>query len=143
MTLERLVLREAHVEETPAVLDLWRAAYEPSSVRSTQEDIPRLLAHGSASRLIVAEIDGRIAGTLIATFDGWRGNMYRLAVHPDFQRRGVARRLVEEAHAWLRGQGCRRITALVEGDHEYATGFWESDGYHHDVGMRRYSLDLA
>lgn len=143
MTLERLVLREAHVEETPAVLDLWRAAYEPSSVRSTQEDIPRLLAHGSASRLIVAGIDGRIAGTLIATFDGWRGNMYRLAVHPDFQRRGVARRLVEEAHAWLRGQGCRRVTALVEGDHEYATGFWESAGYTHDAGMRRYSLDLA
>jgi ribosomal protein S18 acetylase RimI-like enzyme len=143
MTKERLVLRDARVDESSAILELWRAAYEPSSLRSTQEDIPALLAHGSAARLIVADIDGRIAGTLIATFDGWRGNMYRLAVHPDYQRRGIARRLVEEAHTWLRQQGCRRITALVEGDHEYATGFWESGGYTHDAGMRRYSKDLA
>jgi GNAT superfamily N-acetyltransferase len=68
--------------------------------------------------------------------------MYRLAVHPEHQRRGIARKLVGEAHAWLRDQGCRRITALVEGDHEYATSFWESAGYHHDAGMRRYSLVL-
>ena len=142
MTLERPFLRDARVDETSAILDLWRAAYEPSSPRSTQEDIPALLAHGSAARLIVAEIDGRIAGTLIATFDGWRGNMYRLAVHPGFQRRGIARRLVEEAHAWLRDRGCQRVTALVEGDHEYATGFWESAGYQHDARMRRYSLVL-
>jgi ribosomal protein S18 acetylase RimI-like enzyme len=95
-------------------------------VRSTQEDIPALLSHGPAARLIVAEPDGRIIGSLIAAFDGWRGNMYRLAVHPEYQRRGIARCLVDEAHEWLRGQGCRRITALVEGDHDYATSFWES-----------------
>jgi ribosomal protein S18 acetylase RimI-like enzyme len=142
MTPGHAVLRDARVDETSAIQDLWRAAYEPSSVRSTQEDIPALLDYGDAARLIVAEIDGHIAGTLITTFDGWRGNMYRLAVHPDYQRRGIARRLVEEAHGWLRDKGCRRITALVEGDHDYATSFWASAGYRHDAGMRRYSLVL-
>lgn len=111
-------------------------------MRSTQEDIPALFSHGAASRLIVAEVDGGIVGSLIVTFDGWRGNMYRLAVHPDYQRRGIARRLLDEAHTWLRSAGCRRITALVEGDHEYATTFWESAGYRHDAGMRRYSMDV-
>ncbi len=82
-------------------------------------------------------------GTLIATFDGWRGNMYRLAVLPLFQRQGIARLLVDNAHAWLRSLGCRRVTALVEGDHVYATSFWESVGYDHDAAMRRYHHDLS
>ena len=142
MSLERLALRDARPEDESAVLALWRAAYEASSIRSTQEDIPALLSHGGSARLLLAEIDGRLAATLIATFDGWRGNMYRLAVHPDYQRRGVARRLVDEADAWLKTLGCKRITALVEGGHDYATGFWESAGYRHDAGMRRYSKKL-
>jgi hypothetical protein len=53
------------------------------------------------------------------------------------------KRLVEQAHAWLQTQGCLRVTALVEADHEYATGFWESAGYTCDAEMRRYSLNLA
>jgi ribosomal protein S18 acetylase RimI-like enzyme len=142
VTAIEVSIREAGSEDVDAVLALWRAAYEPSSVRSTQEDIPALLAHGPAARLLLAELDGGIAGSLSVAFDGWRGNMYRLAVHPEYQRRGIARCLVDEAHEWLRGQGCRRITALVEGDHDYATSFWESAGYKHDAGMRRYSKDF-
>jgi ribosomal protein S18 acetylase RimI-like enzyme len=142
MTLDALILRDARPEDADAVSALWGAAYEPSSVRSTQEDIPALLSHGAASRLLLAELDGAVVGSLIATYDGWRGNMYRMVVHPEHQRRGIARRLVNEAHAWLQRQGCQRITALVEGDHDYATSFWESAGYKYDAGMRRYSKDF-
>jgi ribosomal protein S18 acetylase RimI-like enzyme len=92
---------------------------------------------------LVAEIAGEMAGTLIATFDGWRGNMYRLAVHPRYQRRGVATSLVAAAHEWLRSIGCARISALVEGDHDYAIGFRESAGYQRDPSMRRYHLNIA
>jgi len=142
VTANAISIRDARSEDVGAVLALWRVAYEPSSVRSTQEDIPALLAHGPATRLLLAELDGGTAGSLIVTFDGWRGNMYRLAVHPGYQRRSIARRLVNEAHGWLQGQGCRRIIARVEGDHDYATSFWESAGYKHDAGMRCYSKDV-
>jgi GNAT superfamily N-acetyltransferase len=80
---------------------------------------------------------------LIATFDGRRGKMYRLAVHPRFQRHGIAGRLAQEAHRWLEGLGCRRITALVESEYDGATSFWESCGYEHDASMRRYHLDIG
>lgn len=141
MTLDGLVLRDARSDEADRVLALWDAAYVESA-RSHFDDIPALLSHPGPCRLLMGEVDGVIVGTLIATFDGWRGNMYRLAVHPEFQRRGIARRLADQAHAWLRQQGCRRITALVEGDHDHATSFWESAGYRHDVQMRRYSRNF-
>ncbi len=135
-------LRDATPEDAPAILALWDAAYVESS-RSSAQDIPALLSHGPMARLLLAEVDGVIAGTLIVTFDGWRGNMYRLAVHPDHQRHGVASQLVTAAHEWLRAVGCTRITALVEGDHDYATRFWGSAGYVHDEVMRRYHLDIG
>jgi ribosomal protein S18 acetylase RimI-like enzyme len=142
LSTSRLTLRDGSLEDVPTVQALWWLSYEPGSQRSMLEDVTTLLAHGPSARLLAAEQDGRLVGTLIVTFDGWRGNMYRLAVHPDFRRRGIAKRLVEQAHAWLRAQGCLRITALVEAGHEYATGFWEAAGYTCDANMHRYSLNL-
>jgi ribosomal protein S18 acetylase RimI-like enzyme len=37
----------------------------------------------------VAEGDGEIVGALIAAWDGWRGNMYRLAVREGHRREGI------------------------------------------------------
>jgi GNAT superfamily N-acetyltransferase len=134
-------IRDAGVADAEAIYALWEAAYG-DALRSVAEDVATLLAHGPAARLLVAERDGEMLGTLIATFDGWRGNMYRMAVHPKARRRGVATKLVEAAHDWLRNLGCSRVTALVEGDHDWATGFWESAGYEHDVSMRRYHFTI-
>jgi len=95
--------------------------------------------------VLVAEADGHIAGTVIGAWDGWRGNIYRLAVAPAFRRRGLARMLVAEADRALHRMGARRITALVESDHPWATDFWDSlasSGYRHDERMRRYVKSL-
>ncbi len=36
----------------------------------------------------------------------------------------------------------KRITALVERDHPWATGFWDAAGYDLDEGMARYVRNL-
>ncbi|MGO9901020.1 MAG: GNAT family N-acetyltransferase [Solirubrobacteraceae bacterium] len=79
------------------------------------EDIERLLA-GGCGALHVADQDGEIVGVLIAAWDGWRGNMYRLAVHPDHRRQGLALRLVRAGEQHLQRRGARRVTALVAYD---------------------------
>ncbi len=66
----------------------------------------------------------RVVGSLVAAFDGWRGNIYRLAVHPDVRRAGIARALVAEGERRLVEIGCPRITALVVTAEDHTTGFW-------------------
>lgn len=120
-----IIIRRCSAGHIEPALELWRAADANASVTDTSHDL-RVANDSGESSVLVAESGGRIIGSIIGAFDGWRGNIYRLAVHPEFQRRGIARRLLLEAEEWLRGQGVKRVGAVVEKDHPWATGFWDS-----------------
>jgi ribosomal protein S18 acetylase RimI-like enzyme len=74
---------------------------------------------------------------VIAAWDGWRGNIYRLAVADGYRRRGVGLRLTRAAEDHLRECGARRITALVAYDDETAGSFWDAAGYPPDTEIGR------
>ncbi len=130
------LIRECRPEEAEALLTLWRAAGTSPSVTDTIADIRRIIE--SPAFVLIAEADQRILGSLIATFDGWRGNMYRIAVHPDYRRRGIGRALVKEGERCLVKQGAKRITALVEEKYPWAMAFWSSVGYEIEPGILRF-----
>jgi ribosomal protein S18 acetylase RimI-like enzyme len=126
-----LSIRDCQLQDVEAVLELWRLADATPSVTDTADDLGRAVAE-SPAHVLVAEVGGRIVGSIIGVFDGWRGNIYRLAVHPDLRRQGVARALVVEVEKRLTRQGAKRITALVEKDCPWAMIFWEAVGYQVD-----------
>jgi ribosomal protein S18 acetylase RimI-like enzyme len=135
-------IRACKTDEIPDVLELWADSRSPAaSTPDTPAGIERLRAQ-DASAVLVAELEGRIIGALIAASDGWRGNMYRLAVDPGHRRRGIARRLVGAGEAHLRELGVTRVTALVEADDGIAAGLWEAAGYRHDPEIARFVRNL-
>jgi ribosomal protein S18 acetylase RimI-like enzyme len=123
-----LSIRACWLEDRQSVLELWRQADATPGVTDTTDDLRRVVANSPAN-VLVAEVRGRVVGSIIGTFDGWRGNIYRLAVHPDHRRQGVAHALVAEVEKMLVEQRARRITALVEKGHPWAMNFWEAVGY--------------
>ena len=134
-----MIVRRARAVDTSAVLRVWEVAR--SGAASTPDDpaaVAAAIDHGS---LLVAEDGGEIVGTLVAGWDGWRGNMYRLAVVPERRRLGIARELVEAGEAALRRRGARRVTALVGRD-AVAMGLWRAVGYAHDAAIARFVKNL-
>jgi ribosomal protein S18 acetylase RimI-like enzyme len=134
-------IRDGCAEDAMATLDLWHRAGATPSITDTAEAICRAVAH-PAAWVLLAEEDGQVIGSIIGTFDGWRGNIYRLAVDPAYRRRGVARALVAEAEQRLLQAGTKRITALVEHGHPEPVAFWEAAGYARDRRIARYIRSL-
>ncbi len=140
-----MAIRPCRLEECPAVLDLWKAAETAPTATDRLEDVERV-ARENSDLFLVAEQDGRIVGTVIAGWDGWRGHIYRIAVLPACRQQGVGRSLVREAERRLIARGARRIVCLVLHEDAQAVAFWEAlrdDGYERNARAVRYIKTLA
>lgn len=101
------------------------------------------LMHRDPEALLVAEAAGAVVGSLIAAWDGWRGSFYRLAVQPDWRRRGVATDLVRKGEERLEALGAVRLSAIVADEESAAVALWEAAGYVRQPDTGRFVRMLA
>lgn len=139
---ERPRIRPCRRDEIGLVLDVWVRADAHPTVTDDADSI-QLLMTRDPDALLVAESAGRILGTLIAAWDGWRGTFHRLAVVPEWRRQGIARLLVEAGERRLRARGARRLAALIVPSDAPAVAFWESAGYDRQEGRLRFVKNLG
>jgi ribosomal protein S18 acetylase RimI-like enzyme len=126
----------------PRVLELWEMARSPcGSTPDNQEVLGRMLERDAGARLF-ARRGGRVIGTLIAAWDGWRGNLYRLAVASDQRRQGIGLALVRAGERRLYECGARWVTALVGGEDDEATALWRAAGFERDPLVSRFVKNL-
>jgi ribosomal protein S18 acetylase RimI-like enzyme len=152
-----VVVRPARRSEIPAVLALWREADAVPSISDDPASLRRLLDTSEDALLVAETADnpepggpepdgpgagGRLVGTIVAGWDGWRGNLYRLAVLPATRRRGIALRLVAEAERRLAEKGAIRLSALVMSEHDPAVALWLAAGYARDPRVGRFVRSL-
>jgi ribosomal protein S18 acetylase RimI-like enzyme len=130
-------IRPAGPDDIPAVLALWSDAAAPTS--TDDADGVGALLERDPGALLVAESSGRIVGTVIAAWDGWRGSVYRIAVAPEYRRAGLGRRLLDAAEERLRRVGARRMHAIVVGTDGVALGFWEASSWEHQSSQLRFT----
>jgi len=132
-----LELRPATADDIERVLAFWLDAAAPTSTDSV-EALDGLLRRDPGA-LILAEADGRIVGSVIAGWDGWRGAIYRLAVGPEHRRRGLGQSLLRAAEDRLRGLGVRRSHAIVVESNADAVAFWDATDWEHQAGQLRFA----
>jgi ribosomal protein S18 acetylase RimI-like enzyme len=130
-------IRAAGPDDIAAVLSLWSDAAAPTST-DDPEGVGALLARDPGA-LMVADSSGRIVGTVIAAWDGWRGSVYRIVVAPDCRRGGLGRRLLHEAENRLRSVGARRMHAIVVKTDPQALGFWEASDWEQQSSQLRFT----
>ncbi len=86
----------------------------------------------------VASSSGKIVGAILAGHDGRRGYIHHLAVHPDFRKMGLARRLVDRSVEKLRDSGIRKCHLFVFSNNHAGLAFWQKVGW-----RRRLELSIV
>jgi ribosomal protein S18 acetylase RimI-like enzyme len=77
----------------------------------------------------VAVSAGAVVGTIMAGYDGHRGWIYSIAVHPDRRQQGIGSQLLAHAEALLASRGCLKINLQIMDGNEQVQGFYEANGY--------------
>ena len=124
-----MLIRTFRDADRDAVAALWRVVFagerphnEPDRIFAEKGDVqPELF--------FVAEIDGTAVGTCLAGYDGHRGWLYRVAVDPRIQRRGVGTALVRHAEAALIAMGCPKINLQVRAHNAAVVAFYRKLGW--------------
>ncbi len=118
-------IRQFRWADYDAVVAVWTAAGRDALLRA---ELAAKLTR-DPELFLVAEADGDVVATVLGTFDGRRGWILRLAVHPAHRRRGTATRLVDELESRFRQLGCPRVNLLVMPDNLAGLRFWQALGY--------------
>ncbi len=111
------------------VVRLWESVFgyeAPHNAPSLVIDQKLAVADGL---FFVAKAGGAVVGTIMAGYDGHRGWIYSLAVHPDHRKRAIGSRLLSFAEGRLASRGCSKINLqIMKGNHQVQT-FYEANGY--------------
>ena len=122
---------------------LWELGGLTRAWNDPRRDIDRKVAQ-DPDHLLVLEADDRLIGSVMVGYEGHRGWISYLVVHPDHQGRGLGRVLVHEAERILGALGCPKVNLQVRSSNQSTVGFYRRIGYSVDdvVSMgRRLEVD--
>jgi len=98
-----------------------RAHNEPNAVIDAKLKVDQLL--------FVAVEDQELVGSVMASYDGHRGWLYSVAVHPQLRRKGIGAALVRHAIEQLQRLGCVKVNLQVRSTNSVVVAFYESLGF--------------
>jgi RimJ/RimL family protein N-acetyltransferase len=134
--VDGLVVRSYRTTDYDALLALWQAVGFSPDRRDSREALQQKL-YCDRGPFLAAEMEGRVVGTAMASWDGRRAWVYRVAVDPAHQGKGIGRHLMAEIEARLEQLGAQSAALLVSPQNERAIRFYSRRGYtlYDDVGF--------
>lgn len=138
MPVDEVTIRNARLADATELTGFWARAGENGARPAYHPEAVERLIERDPAALIVAELDGHVIATVVAGWDGWRANLYRLAVDPDFRGVDLGSRMVALAEDRFRGLGAERFCAMVPDDNVVGQSLWESADYVRQDDWRRW-----
>lgn len=111
------------------VVELWRDVFGYETAHNEPHlTISKKIAINDGLFFVAIE-NTQIVGTVMAGYDGHRGWLYSVSVHPDKRRSGIGSSLVQHAESSLENLGCMKIKLQILDTNESTADFYRSLGY--------------
>ena len=125
-----VALRRLIIDDHAAILALWQRAglhSIRSEGRDSRSEFEKQFAGGQIA--IGLEEDDRLIGVVIVTNDTRKGWINRLAIDPDYRRKGYGEQLVHASEDVLHEAGIHLIAAFIEEGNVASLTLFEKLGY--------------
>ncbi|MHA0856458.1 GNAT family N-acetyltransferase [Paenibacillus sp. CMAA1364] len=121
-------VRSFQLNDCTPVTELLQVSLSEECFESTIQPFSRQLQWDS-DLIMVAEEDGEIVGTLIGTIENNHGCYFRIAIHPDYRRRGIGKALVTAMEQRFKQRKVSRILIAGDEQNRFAMPLFETMGY--------------
>lgn len=124
-------IRKLTIKDYDVIVKLWERAglpYKPKGKDS--KDMTEKQMQKFSDFFLGAFDKKRLMGVVIGSYESrMKGWINRLAVDPEFQRQGIAQRLIEKAEEALKRHGAVVFCALIETPNDESVGLFQKMGY--------------
>ena len=121
-------IRKYIEKDRDEVIELWKICQLTRPWNDPLKDIERKKSFGE-DLFVVLEHKKKIIGTVMGGYDGHRGVMNYLSVHPEFRGKGFGKLLVNKVEEKLKELGCPKINLLVRSNNSKVIKFYEGNSY--------------
>lgn len=136
MTFENLIIRRLEKLDLPLLLELWQKSGLPFRPKGRDRiNKIELELNNNFEALIGAFHETELIAFVLASHDGRKGWINRLAVHPDYRGKGLAKKMIAEAEKFLSAQEIEIFTCLIEDWNKNSLELFNNLGYkeHRDI----------
>ena len=119
------------MSEEEEVVVLWEACGLLVPWNDPRRDIQRKL-EVQPELFLVGCLDGKLVASVMAGYEGHRGWVNYLAVHPDYRRRGIGKQMMGRVEELLLGLGCPKINLQVRKTNREVINFYQGIGFKND-----------
>jgi len=121
-----LVIRDFELKDAAEVVEILKLNNQYGFPEVDGPEAMKKVKDCSAAIFLVYEIKGKVVGVVRGNYDGSRAIIHQLSVHPQHQRQGVGKALVNEIVKKFQEKGAPTVSATVI---EESLGFWQKIGF--------------
>ena len=134
MSERQLSIRPFQTTDEAAIVSLWQLCELTVPWNNPYKDIARKL-NVQPELFLVGMLDSFLTASVMGGYDGHRGWINYLAVHPDFQGQGYGQQMMENVEAKLRKTGCPKINLQIRSGNDKIMGFYQKLGFTDDRAL--------
>jgi len=128
--INKINIREFQISDYDDLISLYLKSelpYKPEG-RDSYTNLKKQIKNDSCN-IFLAVSDNDIVGSVLVTHDTRKGWINRLAVAPEYRRKGIASKLIKKAEQWLDNKHIKIFACLIEGWNINSMKLFEERGY--------------
>ena len=137
------MVRAMTIDDYEQVHQLWMTikGFGIRSIDDSREGVEKFLKRNPTTS-VVAEVDGKVVGSILCGHDGRRGCFYHVCVHEDYRRYGIGKEMVKMAMENLRKEDINVVSLIVYTQNDIGNAFWSTLGLVERTDLNYYDFSL-